>query len=212
MKLAGTYLIEAPPGLVWEILQDPLLLQKAMPDCKKLTHLGENQYWGVLFVHAGMVQSRFEGKIAVTEVEQGVGYSLAAEGHSSEGQLQGNGRIWLEIQGQSTLLHYAGNVQVEGAIAELGIPYLETAARAIIRQNLTGIARLAMGKETAVASPQDPLASHSPNLLPMFLLSFLLAFVALLGGGLLLFQRFYRRWVQHLAQEVAAILDAPNQP
>lgn len=214
IKLVGTHPIAAPPASVWEILLDPLQLREAMPDCEKLIYLGENRYWGVLNVHAGLVQSRFEGKIAVEHVEPEVGYSLAAEGHSAEGCLVGNGRLWLEAEGQTTLLHYEGTLEVEGLVAEAGTRYLETAARAIIRQNLTGIARLAVGEEeeTAVVSPQESSKSRLRRLLPIFLLGFLAAFATLLTGGLLLFQRFYRRWVQHLAREVAAILNTPDQP
>ncbi len=214
IKLAGRHTIAAPYAVVWEILQDPLRLRKAMPDCEKLIYLGGNRYWGVLYVHAGLVQSRFEGKIAVENVEPGNGYSLTAEGHSAEGCLVGNGRIWLEAEGQTTLLHYEGTLAVEGQVAEVGARYLETAARAIIRQNLTSIARLAGGgeEETAVVSPQESSKSRLRRLLPIFLLGFLAAFATLLTGGLLLFQRFYRRWVQHLAREVAAILKAPDQP
>lgn len=216
MELTGTYPIAAPPAAVWEILQNPLRLQAAMPDCERLTYLGGGQYWGVLNMHAGLGQSRFEGKIVLSEVQPGVGYRLQAEGHGVDGRLAGNGRIWLAADGPNSLLHYAGEVQVEGAVAEMGTRYLETAARAIIRQNLSGLAGLAAGEETAVLPPEPSAERRHHGRLYVFLSGFLLALVTLLAGGVILILRFYRLWLRHFAREVAgevvAFLDERDKP
>ncbi|MCA9935755.1 MAG: hypothetical protein H6662_15045 [Ardenticatenaceae bacterium] len=195
----SSFQIDAPPAVVWEILQNPLWLQQAMPDCEKLMHLGEGQYWGVLQVHAGLLQSCFEGKIAISDVQPGVGYSLTAEGFSAEGRLAGNGRIHLTPQDTATLLHVEGEIMVDGALANVGTRYLQTAARALIRQNLTEIARLAAGEETAV--PDMSVIEEGGGKRP-YLLGFLLTFI-----GTLWFTRWlYKQWVRHLARQVTVIL------
>jgi len=195
----SSFLIAAPAAVVWDILQNPLLLQQTMPDCDKLTHLGGGQYWGVLRVHAGLVQICFEGQIVIADVQPGVGYSLTAEGLSAEGRLAGNGRIHLTPQGNATLLHYEGEITVDGALADVGARYLETAARALIRQNLTGIARLAMGEGTAV---EELAMTEGEGGERPYLLGFLLAFTSAVW-----FVRWlYKQWVRRLARQVAAIL------
>lgn len=213
ISITGTQPIQAHAAAVWAILQDPMQLKAAMPDCEQLTYLGGRQYWGVLKVHAGVVQRHFAGKISLTEWQPGVGYSLVAEGYGDEEQLVGNGRIWLEAAGEITHLHYEGEIQVMGELAEIGRTYLETVARAIIRQNLTALAALAAGKETAVIHTNPSATHHTPNRLLIFLSGFLLALLVLLSGGFLLFKRSYRLWLRHVAREVATLLkDTSNAP
>ncbi len=206
ISIAGTQPIQAHTAALWAILQDPMRLQAAMPDCEQLIYLGNRQYWGVLNVHAGVVQRRFAGKISLTEWQPGVGYSLVAEGYGAEERLVGNGRIWLEAAGEITHLHYEGEIQVNGELAEVGRPYLETVARAIIRQNMTALAALATGEETAVMHTSPSRSQHTRSRLLIFLSGFLLALLVLLSGGFLLFKRFYRLWLRHVAREVAALL------
>lgn len=201
LQLTGTYPIAAPAAAVWEILHDPLRLQQAMPDCERLVYLGGNQYWGVLAIHAGLVQSRYEGRVVLSDVQPGVGYHLRAEGHGADGRLAGNGRIWLESDEATTLVHYEGVIEVEGAVADVGARYLETAARAIVRQNLTGLARQLGLVETAEDTAEPQKKKHGR--LVIFLSGFLFALSILLTGGTVLILRFYRLWLRHFAREVA---------
>lgn len=213
ISITGTQSIQVHPSVVWAILQDPVRLQAAMPDCEKLTFLGNKQYWGVLNVHAGVVQNRFAGKVSLTDWQPGVGYSLVAEGHGAESRLVGNGRVWLEPVAEITQLHYAGEIQVTGELAEMGRPYLETVTRAIIRQNMAALTAMVKGGETAIIHSTSARAHKAPNRLAIFLSGFSLALLILLSGGFLLFKRSYRFWLRHVAREVAILLkDTPHTP
>ena len=55
MILSGTFTFEGPRARVWEILQDPDVLAKALPGTKTLTKVGEDRYQGVMKVSVGPV-------------------------------------------------------------------------------------------------------------------------------------------------------------
>jgi carbon monoxide dehydrogenase subunit G len=53
--------------------------------------------------------------------------------------MKGTGIIRLEPQGDSTLMHYAGQAQVGGRIASVGQRLLDSTAKALSRQSLEGL-------------------------------------------------------------------------
>ena len=53
MILSGTFTFEGPRTRVWEILQDPDVLAKALPGTKTLTKVGDDRYQGVMKVSVG---------------------------------------------------------------------------------------------------------------------------------------------------------------
>ena len=57
MNLTGTFTFEGPRTRVWEILQDPEVLAKALPGTKTLTQIAEDRYQGVMKVSIGPVNA-----------------------------------------------------------------------------------------------------------------------------------------------------------
>ena len=57
MILTGTFTFEGPRTRVWEILQDPEVLAKALPGTKTLTRVAEDRYQGVMKVSVGPVNA-----------------------------------------------------------------------------------------------------------------------------------------------------------
>lgn len=57
MILSGTFTFEGPRARVWEILQDPAVLAKALPGTKTLTQVGEDKYQGVMKISVGPVNA-----------------------------------------------------------------------------------------------------------------------------------------------------------
>ena len=57
MILSGTFTFNGPRATVFELLQDPAVLAKALPGTKSLTKTGEDQYEGVMKVSIGPMSS-----------------------------------------------------------------------------------------------------------------------------------------------------------
>jgi len=139
MDLAGTYTFDAPHDTVWQALMDPAVLAKVMPGCEKLELVDANQYKGILNVRVGPVQGRFEGLVTITNVNAPESYAIQVDGKGAAGFMKGTGVIRLEPQGDSTLMHYAGQAQVGGRIASVGQRLLDSTAKALSRQSLEGL-------------------------------------------------------------------------
>ena len=55
MNLNGTFTFNGPRAAVWDLLQDPAVLAKALPGAKTLTQTGPDQYDGKMKVSVGPV-------------------------------------------------------------------------------------------------------------------------------------------------------------
>ena len=55
MNLSGTYTFNGPRTAVWDLLQDPEVLAKALPGAKTLTQTAPDRYEGTMKVSIGPV-------------------------------------------------------------------------------------------------------------------------------------------------------------
>ena len=55
MTLGGTFIFAGPRPVVWDLLQDPAVLAKALPGTKTLTQVGDGRYEGAMKVSIGPV-------------------------------------------------------------------------------------------------------------------------------------------------------------
>lgn len=139
MKLEGTYTFDAPRDVVWQALLDPEILARVMPGCEGLEKVGEDEYKATLKIKVGPVQGKFEGGIKLTEINAPDSYNMEVDGKGPAGFMKGHGKVWLEDQGSSTLMHYGGEAQVGGRIASVGQRLLDSSAKALTRQSLDGL-------------------------------------------------------------------------
>lgn len=141
MKLSGEYSYDVPRDQVWEALLDPEVLSRTLPGCEDLQRIGENEYAGKLKMKVGPVQGVFEGKVKLSDLDPPNGYHLRIDGRGAPGFMNGDGRLTLEDQGNSTLLRYEIEAQVGGRIASVGQRLLDSSAKVITKQGLEGLAR-----------------------------------------------------------------------
>jgi uncharacterized protein len=165
MKINGAHTFAAPTEVIWPMLLDPHILASVMPGCEKLEQVAENEYQGILKIKVGPVQGNFNGNILLSDIQSPESYAIVVDGKGAPGFVKGHGRLRLEANGDSTILHYEGDAQVGGRLASVGQRLLDTSANAIIRQSLEGLeAQIAAringggqpGAETAVAAPPSP--------------------------------------------------------
>lgn len=141
MILNGTFTFRGPRVQVWEILQDPDVLAKALPGTKTLTQVAEDRYEGVMKVSVGPVSAaEFAVKVELRDKVAPEKFAMHIDGKGSVGFTKGTATIELEEQeGPVTVMRYTSDVQVGGKIAAVGQRLLESVGKMMAKQALDGL-------------------------------------------------------------------------
>ena len=161
MKIAGNYIFDAPPNLVWKALQDPDVLSSAMPGGEGFEEVGENEYAGNLKVKVGPVQGVFKGNIKLEDIVEPVSYTMIVDGKGAPGFVKATGSLQLTPDGDGkTRIDYDGEAKVGGRIASVGQRLMDASAKSIIRQSLDGLNEYLKVQTAVQSAAQDAGASE----------------------------------------------------
>jgi carbon monoxide dehydrogenase subunit G len=133
MKLEGVFQIEASRDIVWDLVNDPDVLARALPGCESLTRAGENRYEGVINIGIASVKSTYAGVVVLSDIKPGESYAIEVDGEGKGGFVRGRGRIALSDVSGQTSMAVSGDAQVGGRIAGVGQRLLEGAARKLLK-------------------------------------------------------------------------------
>jgi hypothetical protein len=141
MILSGTFTFEGPRARVWDILQDPDVLAKALPGTKTLTRVGEDRFQGVMKVSVGPVNAaEFAIDVALKDKVEPETFAMLIDGKGSVGFTKGTATIVLDEQpGPITVLTYTSDVQIGGKIAAVGQRLLESVGKMMAKQALEAL-------------------------------------------------------------------------
>jgi uncharacterized protein len=141
MVLSGTFTFDGPRARVWELLQDPAVLAKALPGTKTLTQVGEDRYQGVMKVSVGPVNAaEFAMNVELKDKVAPEKFALVIDGKGSVGFTKGTATIALDEQpGPVTVMNYTSDVQVGGKIAAVGQRLLESVGKMMTKQALEAL-------------------------------------------------------------------------
>jgi carbon monoxide dehydrogenase subunit G len=143
MNLNGSFTFTGPRTKVWELLQDPVVLAKALPGTERLEMTSEDRYQGVMKVSVGPVTAaRFDVVVSLTDKVPPHRLALHIEGKGPVGFTRGTAAVVLEEQGgDKTSMEYTSDVQVGGRIASVGQRLLESVSKMMMRQALEALER-----------------------------------------------------------------------
>jgi carbon monoxide dehydrogenase subunit G len=134
MKLEGEHVFNGPREAVWEMFYDPEILASAVPGMDKLDVVAENEYEGVMNVRIGPVSGKFQGKLSLTDVVTPESLTLNVDGRGAPGFAKGVGKATFIAQPDgTTLLQYAGDMNIGGALASVGQRMIDSVAKSMIR-------------------------------------------------------------------------------
>ena len=141
MILTGTFTFNGPRTAVWDLLQDPAVLAKALPGTKTLTKTGEDRYQGVMKVSVGpMTAAEFAVNVELTEKVAPEKFSMHIDGKGAVGFTKGTATIALQEEpGPVTVMQYSSDVQVGGKIAAVGQRLLESVGKMMTKQALESL-------------------------------------------------------------------------
>ena len=141
MILAGTFAFNGPRAAVWDLLQDPVVLAKALPGTKTLTRTAEDRYQGVMKVSVGPVTAaEFAINVELKDKIAPERFSMHIDGRGAVGFTKGTATIELrEEPGPVTVMNYSSDVQVGGKIAAVGQRLLESVGKMMTKQALDAL-------------------------------------------------------------------------
>lgn len=139
MRIEGDYTFHAPREVVYDLLQDPDALAEAMPGATTLTQVAEDSYEAEVGVKVGAISGTYKGTVNVRESRRPEHFVLVVEGQGATGFLKGEGAIDLEEAEDGTVIHYAGETQVGGRIAQVGQRLIQAVARRMIGKGLESL-------------------------------------------------------------------------
>jgi uncharacterized protein len=134
MKLAGQYILPAPPAKVWALLTDPNRLAKLLPGCERLDPDGPDRFKAAVKLGIAAISGKYAGTIEFAEKKPPNSMRMKLSGKGIPGFVDGVGHIELAEKGGQTELRYTGEAQVGGMIASVGQRMIEGAARKIVDQ------------------------------------------------------------------------------
>jgi len=142
MDLKGEHRINLPQALVWQALNDPVVLKASIPGCDELTKASDTNFKGKVSAAVGPVRAKFSGEANLSEIDAPNGYTLTASGSGgAAGMAKGVAVVKLEADGEHTILRYDVSAQVAGKLAQIGSRLVEMAARKMADEFFTNFAR-----------------------------------------------------------------------
>ena len=154
MILNGTFTFNGPRQKVWDLLQDPDVLAKALPGTERLTMSGPDRYEGVMKVSVGpMTAAKFDVTVALGNKQPPERFTMQIDGKGSVGFARGTASVALQDQADGgTAMEYTSDVQIGGRIASVGQRLIESVSRMMMRQALESLDRELQSRIEADAS------------------------------------------------------------
>jgi uncharacterized protein len=121
MKMNGEVQLAAPRAVVWEKLNDAVVLKQCIPGCEELDKTSETEFQAVATIKIGPVKARFKGRVQLSEIDPPNGYKISGEGEGGvAGFAKGGAVVKLTDKDGGTLLSYDVESQIGGKLAQLG--------------------------------------------------------------------------------------------
>jgi len=92
MDMSGERLIPASRDVVWQSLNDPSVLQVAIPGCQQLERAEGDALRAVAAVKVGPITARFAGKVSLLDLDPPNSYRIEGEGQGGAAGFAKGGR------------------------------------------------------------------------------------------------------------------------
>ncbi len=129
MKLSGSYQINLSKEKVWEALNDPEILKKAIPGCEEFTKNSDTEFTATATNKIGPFNASFTGDIELTDLNPPNSYKITGSGNSPVGFASGEATVKLEDNEKGTNLIYEVEANVGGKIAQVGSRLIDMTAK-----------------------------------------------------------------------------------
>ncbi len=142
MIVSGEYVFTGPRQAVWDLLQDPAVLVKAMPGAKKLDVTGEGVYEGVIRIGVGPVTAaEWRLTVVLGDRAEPESYTMQVDSKGPVGFTRGSARVELVSEVTTTRMRYHADLQIGGKVAGIGQRLLDQVAKLMTKQGLEAMSK-----------------------------------------------------------------------
>lgn len=135
MKEKGRNIIKASQQHVWEYLNNPQVLAKAIPGCQEFEAIEENKYGGVIKLGVGPIKGEYNVKTSVVNSNPPTSFELHLEGSGLGGFINGIAHIQLEsVDKDKTEVSWLGEAEAGGKLVAAGNRILVGVSKILIKQ------------------------------------------------------------------------------
>jgi uncharacterized protein len=158
MELKGEQRVEASREKVWQALNDPKVLKACIPGCEELNQVGEHGFDAVVVAKIGPVKAKFKGNVELSNINPPESYTISGEGKGgAAGMAKGGADVFLEADGDATILKYTVKADVGGKLAQIGSRLIQSTANKYARDFFAKFGGIVTGAipldDEAVAAP-----------------------------------------------------------
>ncbi len=140
MDIDGTYTLQAPPEVVWNLLMDLQTLQRAIQGMERLERTGEDTYAFTLHIKLSPLRGTYSGVAVATKMNYPYMCHMKAEGDGAAGTFQAEWDITLTPLDENTVIEYQGTLDFSNA--QLPSSLVKGTTKVLIQQFFTTIADL----------------------------------------------------------------------
>ena len=165
MDLKDQRQIAAPREAVFEALNDPDILARAIPGCESLEKVSDTEFAATVTAKVGPVRAKFKGQVTLSDLNPPESYTISGEGKGgAAGFAKGGAVINLEEDGQGgTLLNYEVKADVGGKLAQLGGRLIEGTSKKLAGEFFETFETLVIEKQAGGAPAADAAPEPAPE-------------------------------------------------
>jgi 2-furoyl-CoA dehydrogenase large subunit len=141
----GSATVTASPEAVWTMLLDPATLQAVIPGCHAVEKISDTHFRADVTIGVGPVKGRYRAEVTLSDLDAPRAVTLGGSAEGALGFGNGEGRITLTPENSGTVVRYEYDAAIGGKVASIGGRLLDGAARVIIGQFFSALARQASG-------------------------------------------------------------------
>jgi 2-furoyl-CoA dehydrogenase large subunit len=142
----GRATVASSPEAVWGMLLDPTTLQAVIPGCHSVEKISDTHFRADVTIGIGPVKGRYKAEVTLSDLDAPRAVTLGGFAEGALGFGHGEGRITLTPENAGTVVRYEYDAAIGGKVASIGGRLLDGAARVIIGQFFSALARQAGGR------------------------------------------------------------------
>jgi len=143
MIIESEFRFNASRQTVYEGLQDPEILARALPGTERLELVGESLYTGEMVVSVGPVTAaRFDVSVELVDLVEPESFSMIVGGKGKVGFVEGKADVRLEDHGEECLMVYRAELGIGGRVASVGQRLLDSVGKTMSNRGLKAVDKM----------------------------------------------------------------------